>query len=130
MRDLLLLFKALGDPNRIRILKILEVKKMCVCEIKEVLKISQPGVSKHLKILETAGLVGFRKEGLWVNYFLNLDSHNPYAKQILPYIREWLNGDPEIANLKEKAKVVSREDIKGGLQDKGNCCNFEENKTL
>jgi ArsR family transcriptional regulator len=130
MRDLLIIFKALGDPNRIRILKILEVREMCVCEITEVLKISQPGVSKHLKILETAGLLGFRKEGLWVNYFLNFDYHNPYSKDILTQLKGWLNQDPEIARLKEEAKVVNRENLRAGTQDRSCSCASNDNKSL
>ena len=43
---------------------------MCVCELQGALQIAQPSVSKHLKLLGEAGLVDYKKEGLWVNYYL------------------------------------------------------------
>ena len=51
-------------------IKLLQQKTMCVCELQGVLGLAQPTVSKHLKILEEAGLVDYRKDGLWVNYFV------------------------------------------------------------
>ena len=63
--------KALSDPNRVKIVKMLQHRLMCVCELREALQIAQPSVSKHLKVLEEAGLVDYKKDGLWVNYHLN-----------------------------------------------------------
>lgn len=63
------ILKALSDENRLRILTLLSGKKdLCVCEITEVIGLSQPTISSHLKILENAGLIEYKKEGLWVNY--------------------------------------------------------------
>jgi len=62
------IFKALADTNRLRILKLLEVREMCVCEIMIALGLTQPTASHHLRILENAGLVKGRKEGKWVFY--------------------------------------------------------------
>ncbi|MEJ2691154.1 MAG: metalloregulator ArsR/SmtB family transcription factor, partial [Deltaproteobacteria bacterium] len=70
MNTLIKIMKALSDPSRVKIIKMLEYREMCVCEIREVLGLAQPTVSKHLKVLEEAGLVKRRKEGLWVNYCL------------------------------------------------------------
>jgi ArsR family transcriptional regulator len=61
-------FKALADETRIRILKLLEVREMCVCEVMVALDLTQPTASHHLGILENAGLVKNRKEGKWVFY--------------------------------------------------------------
>ena len=61
-------FKALADETRIRILKLLEVREMCVCEVMVALNLTQPTASHHLGILENAGLVKNRKEGKWVFY--------------------------------------------------------------
>ncbi|MEM2367334.1 MAG: metalloregulator ArsR/SmtB family transcription factor [Candidatus Bathyarchaeia archaeon] len=61
-------FKALADVHRLRILKLLEVREMCVCEIMIALGLTQPTASHHLGILENAGLVKGRKEGKWVFY--------------------------------------------------------------
>jgi len=62
------LFKALADETRLRILKLLEVREMCVCEVMVALDLTQPTASHHLGILENAGLVNGRKEGKWVFY--------------------------------------------------------------
>lgn len=78
MKEFTQVMKALSDPNRVKILKMLQHKRMCVCEIHEGL-IAQPTVSKHLKLLELAGLVRHEKEGLWVNYFLANGESSPYA---------------------------------------------------
>jgi len=61
-------FKALADETRLRILKLLEVREMCVCEVMVALDLTQPTASHHLGLLENAGLVKDRKEGKWVFY--------------------------------------------------------------
>ncbi|MGQ9539457.1 MAG: ArsR/SmtB family transcription factor [Candidatus Bathycorpusculaceae bacterium] len=61
-------FKALADMTRLRILKLLEVREMCVCEIMIALELTQPTTSHHLRILETVELIKGRKEGKWVFY--------------------------------------------------------------
>jgi DNA-binding transcriptional ArsR family regulator len=61
-------FKALADETRLRILKLLEIREMCVCEVMVALDLTQPTASHHLGILGTAGLVKDRKEGKWVFY--------------------------------------------------------------
>jgi len=63
-------FKALGDPTRLKILKMLAKCEKCVCEIIPSTGKSQPTTSAHLKILHEAGLVKSRKEGLSVYYRL------------------------------------------------------------
>jgi DNA-binding transcriptional ArsR family regulator len=63
-------FKALADETRIKILKLLEVREMCVCEIMVALDLTQPTASHHLGLLENAGLIKGRKEGKWVFYSL------------------------------------------------------------
>jgi ArsR family transcriptional regulator len=63
-------FKALGDETRLRIMKLLEAREMCVCEIMVALDLTQPTASHHLRILENTRLVKSRKEGKWVFYSL------------------------------------------------------------
>jgi len=64
------LFKALADETRLKILGLLEVREMCVCEIMVALDLTQPTASYHLGLLENVGLVKDRKEGKWVFYSL------------------------------------------------------------
>jgi len=111
MKPFLKVMKALSDPNRVKIIKLLQQKKMCVCELQGALGIAQPTVSKHLKILEEAGLVDYRKDGLWVNYFLANGRSSPYAASLLGNLQHWLNEDSEIAELMKKAPFINRVDI-------------------
>ncbi len=65
------IFKALGDETRLRIVKMLEVKKMCVCEITSIIGSSMPTVSNHLKILKEAGLIEQDRDEKYMNYSLS-----------------------------------------------------------
>ena len=94
MKDFIKVTKALSDPNRVKIIKMLQHKMMCVCEMREALQISQPSVSKHLKILEEAGLVSFKKDGLWVDYFLTDGRKSPYVASLMGNLQHWLEEDP------------------------------------
>jgi len=90
---------------------MLQHKVMCVCEMQAALQIAQPSVSKHLKILEDAGLVFFHKDGMWVNYQLADGSANPYAAILLGNLRHWLEDDSELAEIVEKLSSIRREDL-------------------
>jgi len=61
-------FKALAEPLRLRVLGLLSIREMCVCEVMVALDLTQPTASHHLRILENVGLVKDRKEGKWVFY--------------------------------------------------------------
>ena len=111
MKDFIKVMKALSDPNRVKILKMLQNKSMCVCEIQAALDIAQPTVSKHLKFLEDTGLVGFKKDGLWVNYYLTDGSKSPYAASLLGNLKHWIQDDPEIQHIVKKLQSIRREDI-------------------
>jgi len=71
MKDHIKIFKALGDETRLRIIKMLEVKKMCVCEITSVIGYSMPTISNHLKILKEAGLIEQDRSEKYINYSLS-----------------------------------------------------------
>lgn len=111
MRSFVKVMKALSDPNRVKIIKMLQHKSMCVCEMRTALGVAQPTVSKHLKLLEDAGLVDFRKDGLWVNYHLTDGADSPYAAALLGNLRHWLEEDPQVAPLLERLPLIRREDI-------------------
>ena len=109
MKELIRVMKALSDPNRVKIIKMLQQRVMCVCEVKEALGLAQPTVSRHLKVLEGAGLVGYKKDGLWVNYHLADGDNSPYAANLLGNLRHWLQDDPEIEELVERLPTIDRE---------------------
>ena len=111
MKDFIKVMKALSDPNRIKIIKILQQKMMCVCELRAALDVAQPTVSKHLKILEEAGLFDYKKDGLWVNYFLSDGTSSPYAASLLGNIKHWLEDDPEVTELNKKVPFLNRSQL-------------------
>lgn len=111
MRKLVRAFKALSDSNRIRILKMLEIRPLCVCEITEVLQLATSTVSKHLSILREADFIIDEKEGKWVNYFLNRDLNNEYIRHLLPLVRTWLPDDTIIKKDREKLETIDRKDL-------------------
>jgi ArsR family transcriptional regulator, arsenate/arsenite/antimonite-responsive transcriptional repressor len=111
MKNFLRLMKALSDPNRVKIIKMLQHKSMCVCEMREALQVSQPSVSKNLKILEDAGLVDFRKDGLWVEYHLTNGSASPYAASLLGNLRHWLEDEDVVKELVKRIPFIRREEV-------------------
>jgi ArsR family transcriptional regulator len=113
MRTFIKVMKALSDPNRVKMIKLLQHKVMCVCEIQAALGLAQSTASKHLKILEEAGLITYFKDGLWVNYSLADGTDSPYAANLLGSLRHWLDDDAGLAAIVEKLPTIRREDICG-----------------
>ncbi|MBW1837060.1 MAG: winged helix-turn-helix transcriptional regulator [Deltaproteobacteria bacterium] len=111
MKNFVKVMKALSDPNRVKIIKVLQHRTMCVCELRYALGVAQPTVSKHLKILEEAGLVSHRKDGLWVDYYLAEGKSSPYAACLLGNLKHWLEDDPRLKDLVEKLPSIHREDV-------------------
>ena len=111
MKQLIKVMKGLSDPSRVKIVKMLQHRVMCVCEIQAALELAQPTVSKHLKVLEDAGLVSYRKDGLWVNYYLVDGKSSPYAATLLGNLKHWLDEEPEIETLVEKLPMIRREEV-------------------
>lgn len=111
MKEFIKVMKALSDPNRVKIIKMLQQRSLCVCEMQAALDIAQPTVSNHLKLLEDAGLVYSRKNGLWVNYFVSDGSSSPYVASMLGNLKHWLKDEPEIVRLIESLSEISRESL-------------------
>jgi ArsR family transcriptional regulator len=111
VKEFIKVMKALSDPNRVKIIKMLQQRSLCVCEMQAALDIAQPTVSNHLKLLEDAGLVYSRKNGLWVNYFVSDGSSSPYAASMLGNLKHWLKDEPEIARLIESLSEISRDNL-------------------
>ena len=109
MKSISKIFKALADSNRLRIIKLLEKRKMCVCELAFVLGIKQPSVSRHLKKMIEWGIVGSEQDGFYTNYFLL--NNNRYAKTILFNLSEWLNEEPIIKKDIVKSRQADRKKI-------------------
>jgi DNA-binding transcriptional ArsR family regulator len=108
LREYEMVMKAVADPTRVRILKVLEAGEMCVCQIVAVLDLSQSTISKHLFLLKMAGLVRERQEKKWVHYALNGPGGTPYARKILHCLKGWLENDPVIARDRKREALARR----------------------
>ena len=103
------LFKALGDATRLRILGLLLAGEVCVCDIHESLRISQPKASRHLAYLRRSGMVETRRDGLWIHYRLASPS-DPVLHAITEAVRHALT----------HMKVVHRDAER--LEKRTGCC--------
>lgn len=103
------ILKALSDKNRLRIVNMVAEKPLCVCEITEVLKLSQSTVSGHLRVLKDAGILSDRKEGLWVEYSLNRDK--PFRAAVVDLITDAFKDDPGMETERKRAAAADRDVI-------------------
>ena len=83
------ILKALGDETRLRILKLLLKRELCVCELEAALNLSQSKVSRHLTVLRSVGLVQDRREGQWIFYSLP-KTKTDFEKSIVQLIKNTL----------------------------------------
>ena len=90
--DIELLFKALADRTRLRLINLIGDEEVCVCFFVEVLKTNQPKISRHLAYLRRAGLVSTRREGKWMHYRV-VEPPDPHAARIFREVRTWLAND-------------------------------------
>lgn len=81
--DYAVIFKALSDETRLKIVEMLSCGEMCACDILEYFKITQPTLSYHLKILTDSNLVISRKDGIWIRYSIN--------KELVESVKEFWN---------------------------------------
>lgn len=102
------IFKALSDPNRLRILKMLQAKPLYACEIKEVLNLAGSTVSKHLSILKEGGFIIIDKEGKWINFRINSNPPDQRISSILSSLDFWIADNDIIINDLKKVSKVDR----------------------
>lgn len=107
MDQILNLFKALSDENRLRILLMLKQRPLCVCEMTEVLNIALSTISAHLRLLKSYGLVLDEKDGRWITYTIN--SNNEFLNKILHEIEERLEDNNVVLNDRKIIKEINRE---------------------
>jgi ArsR family transcriptional regulator len=83
------LFRALGDPIRVRIVALLSHGELCVCHVEAALALSQPNASRHLGVLKNAGVVESRKDGSWVYHRLAKQADEACARQLKALVAEF-----------------------------------------
>jgi ArsR family transcriptional regulator, arsenate/arsenite/antimonite-responsive transcriptional repressor len=101
-------FKALSDQNRLRILRMLQIRPLCVCEITDILQLAASTVSQHLSILKKEGFILEERDGKWINYFINLRPADQRISAIMASLDFWIGDNALIESDKEKARRVDR----------------------
>jgi ArsR family transcriptional regulator len=109
MSDTVRVFKALSDGTRLRILNILLKRECCVCEVMQVLGISQPSASRHLSILHDAGLLKANKQGIWMYYAVDYAGMPAYAPEIIKGVRLAMEEMPEAGIDREKLQKTVKQ---------------------
>ena len=97
-----LLFKALADRTRLRLLNLLAAGEVCVCYFVEVLGTNQPKISRHLAYLRRAGVVAARREGKWMHYRITTPE-DEHAARVFSEVLTWLGEDRDMQ--KDRARM-------------------------
>lgn len=108
-------FKALGEPTRIKILKLLADRELCVCELMEVLDMNQPRISQHLRVLKEAGIIKERKQAQWSYYSLCCDDFREFTQAFIVFIEEDLKNIGELTGEYQRLAIRTA-DQKGGTE--------------
>lgn len=103
--DLELLFSALADRTRLRLLGLMGDTEVCVCFFVEVLKVPQPKVSRHLAYLRKAGVVAARRDGKWMHYRI-VPPGDERAARVFSEVRTWLMEEEQMRLDREKLMNV------------------------
>jgi ArsR family transcriptional regulator len=97
-----LLFKALADRTRLRLLNLMAAGEVCVCFFVEVLGTNQPKISRHLAYLRRAGVVAARREGKWMHYSI-ATPEGEHAARVFNEVMTWLGEEREMQ--KDRARM-------------------------
>lgn len=108
MRNLTKLLKVLSDESRLRVLNLLLERECCVCEVMQVMGISQSKASRILSALYDAGLLRLRKEGRWALYSIDREGAKEYMNDILAGVARALADNPVATRDRERLKRTKR----------------------
>ncbi len=103
--DIEILFRALADRTRLRLISLIGESEVCVCFFVAILKSSQPKISRHLAYLRRAGIVATRREGKWMHYRLT-EPPDKHAARIFREVRAALAEHPELQRDRDKLLQV------------------------
>ena len=100
-----LLFRALADRTRLRLINLMGDTEVCVCFFVEVLRTNQPKISRHLAYLKRAGVVSARRDGKWIHYRI-VDPPEPHAAKILREVLAGLANDPAMQSDRARLQKI------------------------
>jgi len=117
MDELVRAAKTLSDPARVRVLNLLMQRECCVCEVMDVLNISQVNASRYCSALRDAGFLTMHKEGRWKHYAVDWDGCSPVLSDLLASVKKSGDIDPvaieDRHRLLEVSPRVERESARG-----------------
>jgi len=108
MRELTKLLQALSDESRLRVLNLIRARECCVCEVMQVMGISQSKASRILSALYDVGLLNLRREGRWAYYSIQNDEAKDYVNKILSGIGQFFAGDKTAGDDLERLRKAER----------------------
>jgi ArsR family transcriptional regulator len=108
MRDFVKLFKALSDETRLRMLNILLERECCVCEVMQVLDISQTRASRNLAALYEAGFLKLRRDGFWSLYSIDMDDMNEFVADLVQAVAKAMEGNKMLEQDRQRLKKAMR----------------------
>jgi len=106
MQEMVKISKALADETRIRMLKLLLEKDICVCEMEKIFPLSESQLSRHLKMLMEAGFLKRWREGKCVVYVADKKDSNRYCRTVLELLADSYNDQEAVLRDREKLKQV------------------------
>lgn len=112
MQKTLILIKALSDTQRVRIVMALSHGELCLCYFQEMLGLAPSTVSRHVSILQKAGLVSARKQGKWTYFRLVTSNEEPSGKTLLRWLQETLDEDVSVRADRETIRKLKKEENK------------------
>jgi len=107
MKNYLNIFKAISDENRLRILMLLKIRPLCVCEIYSALNIALSTISAHLKLMKQYSLIEDEKDGRWVIYRLVKD--NEFFTNLIDKLEDELHDEEKILQDRKVISNLTRE---------------------
>lgn len=121
MHKILAVTKALADASRARVLMALGQGPLCVCQVIQLMELAPSTVSKHLTVLQQAGLLESTKEGRWIYYRLPGKAAPPHVRQAIAWLASNLEQDPVISADRRRLKGI----LKMPLSNL--CCHYKKN---
>ena len=108
MHTLIRAIRAISDETRLRILRVLMERECCVCEIMQALDISQSRSSRNLGILENAGFVKSRRDGMWTVHYIDVQDAEKYYATLVTTVKDALSDSEQVALDLERLKRAVR----------------------
>lgn len=121
MKEIIKIYKALSDESRLRVLNLLFRRECCVCEVEEVLEVSQSKASRMLSTLMNAGLLQHRQDGLWSLYSIDWEGLDENQRGILKAVQRGFIDDKRMREDLDQLDTA----VKAGIVCAGKSCGIE-----